>query len=142
MENFPNFTIKWFKISAWYYTVKPLITNTSKEIIKCRILQTKIIWNSLTLFPHIHGYLFIKLIEKLSRRHLINSSDVFVIKGFTVVFSVFQPRINIKKLSLCHKLISSHPYIFAIDGVNLWYFKLSRSNRIHTVITRKLQWNP
>jgi len=27
----------------------------------------------------------IKLIEKLSRRHLINSSDVFVIKGFTVL---------------------------------------------------------
>ena len=27
----------------------------------------------------------VKLIEKLSRRHLINSSDVFVIKGFTVV---------------------------------------------------------
>ena len=27
----------------------------------------------------------IKLIEKLSRQHLINSSDVFVIKGFTVV---------------------------------------------------------
>ena len=26
----------------------------------------------------------IKLIEKFSRRHLINSSDVFVIKGFTV----------------------------------------------------------
>ena len=26
----------------------------------------------------------IKLIEKLSRRHLINSSDVFVIEGFTV----------------------------------------------------------
>ena len=26
----------------------------------------------------------IKLIEKLSRRHLINSYDVFVIKGFTV----------------------------------------------------------
>ena len=26
----------------------------------------------------------IKLIEKLSKRHLINSSDVFVIKGFTV----------------------------------------------------------
>ena len=26
----------------------------------------------------------IKLIEKLSRRHLINSSDVFIIKGFTV----------------------------------------------------------
>ena len=26
----------------------------------------------------------IKLIEKLSRRHLINSSDVFVNKGFTV----------------------------------------------------------
>ena len=26
----------------------------------------------------------IKLIEKLSRRHLINSSYVFVIKGFTV----------------------------------------------------------
>ena len=28
----------------------------------------------------------IKLIEKLSRRHLINSFDVFVIKGFTVYF--------------------------------------------------------
>ena len=27
----------------------------------------------------------IKLIEKLPRRHFINSSDVFVIKGFTVV---------------------------------------------------------
>ena len=26
-----------------------------------------------------------KLIRKLSRRHLINSSDVFVIKSFTVV---------------------------------------------------------
>ena len=31
----------------------------------------------------------IKLIEKLSRRHLINSSDVFVIKGFTVVDYLF-----------------------------------------------------
>ena len=29
-------------------------------------------------------YYSIKLIEKLSRRHFINSSDVFVIKGFTV----------------------------------------------------------
>ena len=29
-------------------------------------------------------YYSIKLIEKLSRRHLINSSNVFVIKGFTV----------------------------------------------------------
>ena len=31
-------------------------------------------------------YYSIKLIEKLSRRHLINSSDVFVIKGFTVFY--------------------------------------------------------
>ena len=30
----------------------------------------------------------IKLIEKLSRRHLINSSDVLVIKGFTVCSQV------------------------------------------------------
>ena len=29
----------------------------------------------------------IKLIEKLSRRHFIKSSDVFVIKGFTVELS-------------------------------------------------------
>ena len=55
-----------------------------------------IIWNSLKLVPQIHGYLVIfantevyvinsiKLIEKLSRRHLINSSDIFVIKGFTI----------------------------------------------------------
>ena len=30
----------------------------------------------------------IKLIEKLSRQHLINSSDVFVIKGFTVATDI------------------------------------------------------
>ena len=30
----------------------------------------------------------IKLIEKLSRRHLINSSNVFLIKGFTVSRSI------------------------------------------------------
>ena len=55
-----------------------------------------IIWNSLQLFAYIHGYLFIfanteiykikyKTHLKNSRRHLINSSDVFVIKGFTVI---------------------------------------------------------
>ena len=52
-----------------------------------------IILNSLKLLPHIHGYLFIlanteiygiKYKTQLSRRHLINSSNVFVIKGFTV----------------------------------------------------------
>ena len=33
----------------------------------------------------------IKHIEKLSRRHLIKSSDVFIIKGFTVLkFKYFQ----------------------------------------------------
>ena len=32
----------------------------------------------------------IKFIEKLSRRHLINSSDVFVIKGFTVEKSILK----------------------------------------------------
>ena len=36
-----------------------------------------------------------KLVEKLSRRHLINSSDVFVIKGFTVYLL---NKFNIKKL--------------------------------------------
>ena len=30
----------------------------------------------------------IKLVEKWSRRHLINSSDVFVIKGFTGVITI------------------------------------------------------
>jgi len=34
----------------------------------------------------------IKLIEKLSRQHLINSSDVFVIKGFTVVKNAWEQR--------------------------------------------------
>ena len=55
--------------------------------------------NSLKLFPHIRMaiYLFsqilkftkysIKFIEKLSRRHLINFSDVFVMKGFIVLYS-------------------------------------------------------
>ena len=33
----------------------------------------------------------IKLIEQLSRRHLIISSDVFVIKGFTVKINPFTP---------------------------------------------------
>ena len=55
-----------------------------------------IIRNSLKLFSHIHGYFFlqilkftkysIKLIEKLSRRHLINSSDVFVIRFTTILW--------------------------------------------------------
>jgi len=48
-----------------------------------------ILWSSLKVFPHIHGYLFIFAnteisvkqfktpIEKLSRRHFINSFDVF-----------------------------------------------------------------
>ena len=41
---------------------------------------------AINLFLHILKFpkYSIKLIEKLSRRHLINSSDVFVIKGFTV----------------------------------------------------------
>ena len=55
------------------------------------------------MLPHIHGYLFIfanteiyvKLIEKLSRRHLINSSDVLVTKGFAVHISE-----NVKKFRL------------------------------------------
>ena len=38
----------------------------------------------------------IKLIEKLSRRHLINSFDVFVIKGFTVVKPIFKEKLLIK----------------------------------------------
>ena len=83
-------------------TVKPLITNTSKEFIKCRILHFLIMLQIFSfLIKWLYGallncFLFffrkywnlrnysIKLIEKLSRRYLINSSDVFVIKGFTV----------------------------------------------------------
>ena len=42
------------------------------------------IWNSLKLFPHIHGYLFIfENTEIYVIKPLKNSSDVFVIKGFT-----------------------------------------------------------
>jgi len=40
--------IEILNIFCSFNTVKPLITNTSKEFI-----------NSLKLFPHIHGYLFI-----------------------------------------------------------------------------------
>ena len=86
-------------------SVKPLITNTSKEFIKCRILHFLImeccrylvflikwlygtlkncsrIFMTIYLFSQIQKFTkySIKLIEKLSRRHLINSSDVFVIK--------------------------------------------------------------
>ena len=43
------------------------------------------IFMAIYLFSQINTVIYvIKLIEKLSRRHLINSSDVFVIKGFTV----------------------------------------------------------
>ena len=65
-------------------------------------------WNSLKLFPHITIYLFsqiqkftkysIKLIEKLLRRHMINSSDVFVIKGFTVGFRLDRLSIDLHLL--------------------------------------------
>ena len=65
----PRLAVSWVSRN----TVKPLIKNTSKEFIKCRILHFLImeccrylvflikiiIWNSLKLFPHIHGYLFI-----------------------------------------------------------------------------------
>ena len=36
------------------------------------------------LYIFANSEIYVKLIEKLSRRHLINSSEVFVIKGFTV----------------------------------------------------------
>ena len=39
----------------------------------------------------------IKLIEKVSRRHLINSSDVFVIKGFTVCGQILQDSLIIHR---------------------------------------------
>ena len=42
----------------------------------------------------------IKLIEKFSRRHLINFSDVFVIKGLTVVFAQNEMNIGIITLAL------------------------------------------
>ena len=79
-----------------------------------------IIWNSLKLFPHIHDYLFIfanteiyvikyKTIEKLSRRHLINSSDVFVIKGFTVD--------NIKKILLYSYLATAVLFLKSVISI-------------------------
>ena len=39
-----------------------------------------------------------KLMEKMSRRHLINSSDVFVIKGFTV-YNIFITVFGIEQLN-------------------------------------------
>jgi len=50
----------------------------------------------------------IKLIEKLSRRHLINSSDVFVIKGFTV-----------------------HIYKYKLDNIIYEYIDNSDDNTLH-----------
>ena len=47
----------------------------------------------------------IKLIEKLSRRHLINSSDVFVIKGFTYVIAY---TINFLKFYVKENYIVNH----------------------------------
>ena len=42
------------------------------------------LFKTLLAYSLLFIYLHNKLIEKLSRRHLINSSDVFVIKGFIV----------------------------------------------------------
>ena len=87
---------KWSLFKSWKFfhifcTVKPLITNTLKEFIKCRLLYFLImecsrILMAIYLFSQIRKFTkySIKIIEKLSRIHSINSSDVFVIKGFTV----------------------------------------------------------
>ena len=54
-------------------------------------------------------YNSIKLIEKMSRRHLINSFDVFVIKGFTVLCLIGQLFLLVKDkkilIHLCNVLI-------------------------------------
>ena len=51
------------------------------ELFKlCRIYMAIYLFSQMLKFTKYS----IKLIEKMSRRHFINSSDVFVIKGFTV----------------------------------------------------------
>ena len=76
-----------------------------------------IIWNSLKLFPNFYKYLWlfiyfrkywnlrnivsIKLIEKLSRRHLINSSNLFLIKG------TFPQILIIRLFDFFHEIIST-----------------------------------
>ena len=45
-------------------------------------------WLFIFFFANTEIYVIITFIEKLSRRHLIDSSDVFVIKGFTVASSI------------------------------------------------------
>ena len=64
----------------------------------------------------------IKLIEKLSRRHLINSSDVFFIKGFTVQkenMFIMEMEVISEELSFCHKL----KFSCNLNSVNLGYLK-------------------
>ena len=46
----------------------------------------------------------INLIAKLSRRHLINSSDVFVIKGFTVRYKLCLIEYDKSKMYLKNKI--------------------------------------
>ena len=48
----------------------------------------------------------IQLIEKLSRRHFINSSDVFVIEGFTVVYRALHVNFLIENKSSCEEVKS------------------------------------
>ena len=62
----------------------------------------------------------IKLIEKLSRRLLINSSDVFVIKCFTVaplvlIFSILMRKENLSAVP------SKHSYSSSIRGLSILY---------------------
>ena len=57
------------------------------------------------LYIFANSEIYVKLIEKLSRRHLINSSDVFVIKGFTVGFLSSRQQINVFKVSCFERRI-------------------------------------
>ena len=62
-----------------------------------------IIWNSLKLFPHIHGYLFIFanteiyviMYKKLKNCQDETQDDVFVIKGFTVFQGKLVPKLTL-----------------------------------------------
>ena len=57
----------------------------------------------------------IKLVKILSRRHLINSSDVFVIKGFTVE----NRNTNVKLRMMTHNSISRGEADLAIADITI-----------------------
>jgi len=78
--------------------------------------------------------LLLKLIKKLSRRHLINSSDVFLIKGFTVLYStVFYCILLYSTVFYCILLYSTVFYCILLNSI-VFYCILLYSTVLYCIL--------